>query len=209
MIRLFILLLAIPCIASARLRVAVIDSGVDTTLTDAPLCRPVNPIAAVNKHGTTVVSLIAKNAGQADYCIESYRILTPKFNPNAYMWTLKHLVDNPPDVLNLSIEGSQYMVAEALLIKKLLDEGVIIIAAAGNHAQIMNKESCNTYPACDDPRIVVVGTDKPSSNRGDRINIKAHYDKGCIGKYCMSGTSQATAIETGRFIHFLQVHNGI
>ena len=40
----------------------------------------------------------------------------------------------------------------------------------------------------------------------NKVNIKTHKDKGCIDKYCLTGTSQATAIETGRFLKFLYKH---
>jgi subtilisin family serine protease len=199
--RLTLLFLAI---AHAQLRVAVVDTGVDTGLTDAPLCRPALKDSSNIKHGTSVVDLIAKNAGTADYCIESFRVFDPEINMVRYLSILSYLVTNPPDVLNLSMQGSAYSPIEAELIKELLDKGVTVLAAAGNRRQSVSSEACNVYPACDDPRIIIVGTYDKDSGSGDRVNIKTHQNMGCIGNYCLRGTSQATAIETGRFIHFLK-----
>jgi Subtilase family len=201
--RLIVLLLFIPSICLAKLRVAIIDSGINTRLIQAPLCHPIQ--SSDDRHGTSVVDLIIKNAGNSDYCIEPYKVLAPKFDSKLYIWTLMYLVKHPPDILNLSLQGYIFSSIETELIKKLLDKGVIILAAAGNYSKSVSQIKCEVYPACDDPRIIVVGTYDNSSGHGDRVSIKTHENKDCIGNYCMSGTSQATAIETGRFIHFLHV----
>jgi len=204
--RLVILILLISSISSAQLRVAVIDSGTDMELVDAPFCEIPLPDASNIKHGTSIVDLIAKNAGDADYCIYSFRIAEPRFNLKKYLNTLKYLTKIHVDVLNLSIEGTIYSKTEAILIKQLLNQGVTIIAAAGNDGIKLTKHNCKIYPACIDPRIVVVGSYNKFSNTGDRIDIKTNRDHGCVGGICLTGTSQATAVETGRFIEFLDKH---
>ena len=201
--RLILILIFIPSVSIAKLKVAVLDTGVDTEITNAPLCSKASPDSSNIKHGTSIVDLIAKNAGKADYCIESYRIYTNKWDKKAYFNVLRYLLKNPPDIINLSIQGTGESPTETKLIKQLLNKGVTILVAAGNYGEVLSKKSCNVYPACADNRIIVVGTYSPSSDKGDRINILTHKDSGCVGAYCLSGTSQATAIETGRFIHFL------
>lgn len=201
-----LLFMLLSSIAKADLVVAVIDSGFDTKLSPAPMCAKPLPDTNEEKHGTNVVDLIAQNAGPGGYCILMKRVFMPLFEPADYIGALMDLNEMHIDVLNLSIEGNEYNPIEARLIKKLLDKGVIVFAAAGNKYQTLSYGNCTTYPACDDPRIAVIGTYHPTSGTGNRVRIRTHSDYGCVEKYCMSGTSQATAIETGRFIKFLKEH---
>lgn len=193
---------------SKQLIVAVVDTGFDKELSNAPLCSDSNPLPDRNKskHGTNVVDLISQNAGQSDYCIYPFSVYVPEFNMEAYLSVLTLLTHMHIDVLNLSMQGSEYSFEEAKLLKVLLDQGVTIFAAAGNRNQKITKTSCHVYPVCDDIRIVAIGTYSEYSATGNRINILTSRDTGCVGDYCLTGTSQATAIETGRFIHYLNVH---
>jgi subtilisin family serine protease len=195
------------------IRIAVLDTGFDRNLSSAKLCPDASPLpdSNNNKHGTIVADLIARFAGDADYCIYPIRVIDDGENDDIdeVVMALRVLKVLHIDVLNLSVEGIRYSKAEKNAIKMLLDSGIVVFAAAGNHKNYLGKYSCKVYPACDDPRIVVVGTYSKYSSYGPRVNIKTRRDAGCVGissEYCLSGTSQATAIETGRFIYYLKVH---
>lgn len=209
--RLILFLLFISTDAFAQLKIAVIDSGTDVNIASGPFCnKPESDLSEV-KHGTSISDLISKNAGDADFCLYSLRaysqgIIAPYFDYKKYIRYLKLLTKMHIDILNLSIEGTIYDKTEAHLIKQLLDSGVIIIVAAGNDNKQLEYKDCTVYPACDDPRIVVVSTNIKSSNYGGRIDITTHRNSWNHGSISLTGTSQATAIETGRFIHFLNEH---
>jgi hypothetical protein len=187
--------------------VAVVDSGNDMNYSKAPMC----DIADIGydltnvKHGTNVVELIRQAAGDEGYCIIPFPVVSYNelIGMTRYESVLTALTYMKIDIVNLSVQGRKYSEIEQLAIKKLLDKGVAVIASAGNSHEELSKESCKVYPACSDPRVVVVGSYDASSNYGDRINIKSHTSIGCAGGYCLSGTSQATAIETGKYLKFL------
>lgn len=192
------------------IRIAVLDTGFDRNLSSAKLCddAPYSPDKSYSKHGTIVADLIAKNAKDSDYCLYPMRIFKPngKLDFIEYSYALAQLVMIDVDVVNLSIEGTTYSKAEATVMRIVINDGTIVFAAAGNHKKYLGKYSCKVYPACDDPRIVVVGTYDSNSGYGPKVSIKTNRNAGCVKQYCLSGTSQATAIETGRFVHYLNVH---
>jgi len=191
--------------AHADYKIAVIDTGINQHLTDAPICNAARNDLHPLFHGTNVADLIYRNAGDGGYCIISFRAFDPNFNPAEYTNALITLARIKPDIINLSLAGTVYSSYEASLIKKLLDQGIIIFAAAGNVHHDLDK-ACDIYPACDDPRIVIVGTYDNNSSYGSRVRIKTRRSTHCIGGKCLIGTSQATAAETGRFIRFLKEH---
>lgn len=199
-------LTSISIIANAQIRVAVLDTGFDRTLTNAPLCYSnVSPDTNSLKHGTNVADLIYRNAGETGYCIIPIRVMSPEFNLSDYIDALSLLAVLNIDVLNLSISGNEFHPIEVKLIKDLLDKGVTVLAAAGNtHHNLSIK--CDIYPACDDPRIIIVSNYNPESGYGKPVKLKIHEDTHCLGDKCLQGTSQSTAIETGRFIKFLLEH---
>lgn len=196
MISMIFIMLTLNLNANAKtLRIAVIDTGLDTSST-VRLCNDVihpfdsSPIS----HGTAVVDLIKSNAGNTDYCIYPIKVFTPKFNPKLYFKGLKIVRDGHFDILNLSLGGYKYSKAETRLISQILDKGVIIFAASGNENKNLD-ENCSYFPACADPRVVIVGsTDRPSGH-GKVVKLKnSDY------------TSYATAKETGRLINFISKH---
>ena len=206
--KLYIILLIIlqANFALAKIRVAVLDTGVSKSYTSAPLCVEALPDSSDNKHGTSVIELINQNAGNVNYCVYSLKIFDKKFNHKTYLMVLKLLINLHVDVINMSFTGLGYDAEEAKLIKKLLDQGTTIFAAAGNNSDELSNDYCNIYPACIDPRIVIVGSESYSSGYGNRVRIKSKYDSIKIAGKLIKGTSQATAIETGRFVKFLGKH---
>jgi hypothetical protein len=204
----FLLFLLLSNSAYAKtMRIAVFDTGFDRSLSHAPLCPDATPLqdSAANRHGTNVADLIAQNAGKGDYCLLPFSIFVPDYNRDGYVGLLHLVAKMHVDVINMSFAGQGYDADEAAALKVLLDQGVIIMAAAGNVHSHLNFSDCRIYPACDDRRIVVVGTYSGLSGFGDRISMKTRRDSGCIGdsSHCLTGTSQATAIETGRFVRRL------
>lgn len=201
-------------VSLAKVRVAVIDSGIKKEyLGMAKLCGPVKDYVKDNVddgygHGTNVVGLIVKEAPKTlDYCITMYKAFSPgKTSYAAYIEALRQVVKDSPDIVNISAGGLSMMLEEKLLIQKMLDKGIIIVVAAGNNADDLDKE-CNYYPACSDKRLIVVGNGKnghyaKSSNRGGAIDVVVDGQDQVGFNVKMSGTSQATARVTGFVLKF-------
>lgn len=115
------------------------------------------------------------------------------------------------DIINISGGGKVPVKAERILIKKALDAGIIVVVAAGNDSKDLGKNG-QYYPAMYDKRIIVVGNLQqlniraPSSNFGTPVNTweigvnSISYSLNGDQLSTMSGTSQATAIKTGKII---------
>ena len=120
---------------------------------------------------------------------------------------LRYAINIKVDFINISGGGSGFHEDERKLISSALHRGITIVVAAGNDKCQLGKGSCEYFPAMYDRRIIVVGngrTEKdraPSSNWGSVVDfwIDGTEKKGEYGKP-MSGTSQATAIQTGKLV---------
>jgi hypothetical protein len=216
--------ISISAFAKEPLRVAVLDSGLD--LKDerfqSVLCKEGHKdftgtgIEDTNGHGTHIAGLIKQYAKDASYClvIVKYfddKLTTSKERTDAYKNSLDYLAKNPPDLLNVSGGGKEGMESEYLFFKNIAYTAFVAI---GNDNTDLNK-SCNYYPACYKkyeslPYIHAVGSEcnhiKSSfSNYGEFITDwecgEAVLSTAIKGMDRMSGTSQATAIATGKYLY--------
>lgn len=124
---------------------------------------------------------------------------------------LKYLIDQKVDIINISGGGYGRSEEEIEAIKQALDLGIKVVAAAGNDNKNIDKKPF--YPASADSRIVVVGNlslkkeKASSSNWGEAVDV---WETGEVYAYNsvfgvlfltkMAGTSQASAIVTGKII---------
>lgn len=207
----FILILLFTCVSQAKqLRVAVIDTGLDRQYhNQARLCPTGHKIFTTDKtlhdrvgHGTNVTGLITKHAGNSDYCIILIKFFSKERQNTFYtlIQALGYANKLKPDIISLSGGGKVPSIHEKFIVKHILKNNIKLVVAAGNNGDNLDK-NCNYFPACYDKRILVIGAlDIRSSNRG---NIVDYYvsgkDKVGFG-VTMSGTSQATAIFTGKLI---------
>jgi subtilisin family serine protease len=144
-------------------------------------------------------------------------------NMKAMIGALRWAIDIKVDVINIAGGGSEPNPQEETLIKEALNKGITIVAAAGNEGYELDQYPATSmewdstkihnyyFPAGYDRRIVMVGnwTEKKliakTSNRGSSVNaweIGTQVLSLCQDwNYCrMSGTSQATAIRTGKIV---------
>lgn len=77
---LFLIFLLIPSVSYAKIKIAVLDSGIKTNkISDSKLCSPVKNFTDETSddyigHGTNVVGIIIKEAPKdLDYCITMYK----------------------------------------------------------------------------------------------------------------------------------------
>jgi subtilisin family serine protease len=204
------------------IRIGVIDTGFDTRIKDAHLCPDGhkdfsidNSPSAIpfdlNGHGTNIVGVINKFSKNGPaYCIVIIKYYSSKAsgsqNMAASVKALEYANTVNLDVINYSGGGNEPAEDEKFAVMKFLNSGGILIAAAGNDGKSLDNKKITYYPAMYDPRIKVVGNllengkKNPSSNFG---SVVKHWEIGTNQEGYgtkMTGTSQATAVFTGKTI---------
>jgi subtilisin family serine protease len=174
---------------SARsIRVAVIDSGIDTNHPDLPdpgIYRHSGFRAQdVVGHGTHVAGIIAAKtnngvgiAGIADCELAIWKVFPddpndPYLDSESYLRALGEVVDEQAAVVNLSIGGGAYSDVEAVLFAEANAAGVTVVAAMGNEYEEGNPTS---YPAAYDD-VVSVGSIAEDRRRSSFSNTGRHID---------------------------------
>jgi hypothetical protein len=207
------LLFSLP--VSAKIKVAVIDTGIRSGY-NIPICEDglVNatklPMRDSDGHGTNVAYLINEEAKGVDYCqvIIKFYDKGVKSGIRGLIRAL-HYVSTRDDIqiVNISAGGQNPHKFEKMLINKLLKQGKIVVSAAGNNNSNLNKK-CNYFPACYFSDIIVVGNGNRffkynKSNYGKVVDVWVDGENEGPSDLKMSGTSQATAIHTGKIIRGL------
>lgn len=220
--------------------VAVIDTGLSLSHPEfkgkiyrAPSSEPIHSavgknfsgegtIEDVNGHGTHIASIITREdeRGRRPQVqllpLKYYHSAKQKKDPLiASTQALRYALSQEVDIVNYSGGGYSFSQEEYDILKQMNDQGILVIAAAGNEG--MNIDERPFYPASYDlPNIISVSSldesRKPlaSSNRGARNvdisalgkNIWAALPAGRFGQ--LSGTSQATAQVTKAVVLMMQ-----
>lgn len=166
-------------------------------------------------HGQNVNHIIAKGLENVDYCIVNVKIMTKnEFDMFQYEMALLYVIGLKPDIINLSFGGRTFSNFESYLVKKALNQGIKVVAAAGNENIKLTKQDCGFYPVCVDSRIIAVGCLKNEqgercdlTNYGEYITIMKVGYRINAGGLTLTGTSQATAVETNELIRELAKGN--
>jgi subtilisin family serine protease len=219
-----ILFLAASSASAKTLIIAVIDTGIDPSVPH--LCKmghksfvkSSSALTDQNGHGTHIAGLIAANVGEGDYCIVAIKYYvdgaTGEQNMARMIAAEKYALNIKADFINISGGGPQSNSEEKQLIQSILKRNTTMVVAAGNEKSDLDK-SCDYFPACYDSRIIVVGNLEVredgqkgvchSSNYGAYVkrwevgtNVTSTLPGGRTGK--MTGTSQATAVATGKLV---------
>lgn len=155
MIFLLTILFSITVHAKNPIKVAVLDSGFDfkSTWQDAKsqglvvpkLCKEGHKdftntnLNDNHGHGTHVAGIIAKYAGNADYCLVILKIYDPKtrsIEPEASTTkAMRYARAIGASIINYSGGGVGFNIGEYIEVKKNLDSGIVIVAAAGNEKE--------------------------------------------------------------------------
>ena len=160
-------------------------------------------------HGTNVVGLIERYAGlDVDYCvviIKFYDDRVPGISKRLSSVAINYARKIHADVINISAGGYSPSDTEQRAVKKYLDQGGSIFAAAGNNGVDLGLKPY--YPAMSDPRVNIVGAfDENLKMKTSYSNYKKDLHFWEIGTnleaygITMTGTSQATAVATGKWI---------
>lgn len=228
---LILLLLSVNISYAKTVVVGVIDSGFDfkskwsnVNFALPKLCKYGHKdftSSSVNDtygHGTHITSLIGRDIEDIDYCVVSVKFWKTKDsveNPQNSIQALKYLITVGVDVINISWGGILYVREECDLIKKALDKGIIVVAAAGNEGYKLTQYK-TYYPAMCDPRVNIVANldfKKKSISNNSNFREDITYISGTdiegLGinntKIRITGSSQATALYTGKIIRMLSL----
>lgn len=164
-------------------------------------------------HGTNIVGIIDGYASESkvDYCIIVLKYYSPeqtnKRNAEASLEAIKEATRLHVDIINYSGGGETQSAEEKQAIKKFLNQGGKIVAAAGNNGvKLGGFMGGEFYPAMSDPRVIIVGNwSRPgviskTSNYGKLVKRWEIGEKVTAYGITMTGTSQATAVATGKII---------
>lgn len=206
------------------LKVAIIDTGLD--LTDIRFAGHIcekghfnfvdnsDKVDDLHGHGTHVAGLIEKYAGEGNYCFLVYKYYSDanpgKVNLSNEILAIKKATSEGATIVNFSGGGPEFDEEEYLAIKR--NPRITFIVAAGNENENIDYPTGYFYPASYHlQNVIVIGNinkdakKADSSNYGKRVNatemgvdVKSFLPGGKEGS--MTGTSQATAIHTGKII---------
>lgn len=165
-------------------------------------------------HGTHIAGIIdgILKKTKVNYCLVILKyydaVALYSENAEATQKAIKYAKNIHADYANYSGGGMAEIISEKIAVKEFIDAGGRFLAAAGNEKSDLAKN--HYYPAMDDDRVIVVGSmdgEKHASysNYGSRVN---RWEKGTHVPVCgdnnlctyMTGTSQATAIATGKLV---------
>lgn len=220
------------CFSSEIFKVAVIDSGLD--LNDPRfkniLCKSGHKDfthTSINDtigHGTHVMGLIKKYAGNKNYCIVVYKYFGDNVDTGEALYqALQFALKENVKLINISGGGNKYSQREYEFIKK--HKEITFVVAAGNDNSNLDS-SYKYYPASYKlNNIITVGSIDDFYNKAPFSNYGASiiWEKGVnilstfpgvynSGKFypkvkVMSGTSMSTAIKTGKIINEIADNN--
>lgn len=189
-----------------------VDKAYSTTFTSK------DPIPSdTNGHGTNIVGLIDKYASQGNnsYCFVIIKYFSDKHsgvdNMAASVLSWIQVNSLKLDVVNYSGGGPNSDEIESSNVRAFLNRGGLLIAAAGNDNNMLGYFLHPYYPAMYDSRITVVGNMDNTGHRVHSSNYGPLVDTWEIGEnqtalgITLTGTSQATAITTGKRVAEMKV----
>ncbi len=163
-------------------------------------------------HGTNIVGIIDDYAKKAhtNYCIVVVKYYSEKQNGYQSMMSMiegiKYAANIKADFVNISGGGGVFEYEEYKAVKRFLSTGGKLVAAAGNEQSDLDLKENAYYPAMYDARIIIVGNHNKngvkykSSNYGSVVKrLEIGEDVTAYG-ITMTGTSQATAVATGKIV---------
>lgn len=210
---LIVMMLCVSLAHAGTLRVGVVDTGLD--LTDSRFLDHLCPVGHQDftgmgikdhaGHGTHVAGLIQQYAKDSDYCLVILKYSDGgEALQSIYTKALAEAVYQHLDIVNLSLQGFTNDDKERSLICD--HNNIQFVVSAGNKGWDLDKMSC--YPAsyaCGN-ELVVGALNYSGSNYGtivtnweNGLNVVSTLPDGQEGT--KTGTSQATAIRTGKLIY--------
>lgn len=200
-------------VQARQIHIVLIDSGFPNFKTNIKLCNGMNSVIDLTDsdiydkigHGTNLLGIIEKELKNIDYCVTVIKIYKEdsdrsrfKDHLQAYKWA--SILTNV-DIVNYSSSGIYRDKHEEFLINQLILKNILFITSAGNDSKNLDIE-CNVFPICYNLNIIGVGNGSNINRHAYTSNygkvIKAWHNGNYVrgNGITMSGTSQATVIET-------------
>lgn len=206
-----------------KIKVGVVDTGLD--LSDPRfknhLCPighknfvPDEPINDINGHGVHIAGLIQQYAGNSNYCLLIYKYYsesaTGQQNLDREIAAFQEAIDNGASIVNFSGGGPEFNELEYLTIRD--HPKTTFVVAAGNEHKNLDIRGHEYYPASYFlPNEFEVSANRSDgfrasfSNYGIKVtdselgeDVLSYLPNGQNGR--KSGSSQATAIKSGKLI---------
>ena len=194
---LMIMAVTLPASASSPIKVAILDSGSNIAYKEG-ISLIDGTVKDYNGHGSLMAKIIKEINPDAElYVVKVMGENGLAVNEEAVILGIEWAISRDVDVINMSLRLKE---SERLhqAIKKAYDNGIVIIAAAGNTTTKINTLTTEVaYPAKYDEVIAVGALDRygkvyDGSIKGEEVNISV---KGYFGN--KAGTSIASAYATG------------
>ena len=196
-----------------RIKIAILDTGISITKKLKPfLCKGKHltffkndsPFVDENGHGTNIAGIIADYMNPKTHCILSVKVFKGIYRVSS---RINLLLKQNVQFINLSMAGTQWINLEHQFLKRAIAQGIKVSVAAGNRDNKTRKPAnlslkCKIYPACYplNPKYFHV----VASNTGEYSNFggpaKWLEDGSEKGEPALSGSSQATAVHTGKWM---------
>lgn len=211
-VSLLLLLLSPIAHADTRTKVAVVDTGMPTSLFDSRyLCsdghKDISGTGIVDRHGhgSMIARDIARNIDVSTHCILIVKWIDwgrENIQPPVMMQRIAAAIDyaviSNSKYINLSLNGPGSSEYERQALTLALMQGVVVTVAAGNDGLNLS-HNCDAFPACyafRNKNFIVVAnyrgtTRQRTSNYGGPVNA---YE------YGPTGTSESAAIFLGKYI---------
>jgi major intracellular serine protease len=171
-----------------------------------------------NNHGTNIAGIIQKYAEDSNYCMVIIKYWSKNSKEDAILATVKSIryaTKIGAKIINYSSFGTERNENEIRAVKEFLNNGGIMVVAAGNDGRLLNKNTATkldkSYPTMDDDRVISVGAlditgkIRQFSNYGEPVN-RWELGENVEGfGITLSGTSQAAAVATGKIIKELDL----
>lgn len=164
-----------------------------------------------HKHGTNVAGIIQQYAdiSNNNYCLVILKYTDPKEKEeNNLLNTVnafRYAINIKADYINYSGGGTGYNPIEEVIVESFIKKGGKFIAAAGNENSDIDKIGKHYYPAYYS-NVISVGNLSQSGNRVASSNYGKSIKIWEVGEnikaygLTMTGTSQATAVVTGKLV---------
>ena len=165
-----------------------------------------------NGHGTNVAGIIDEYASKAhvNYCI----VVLKYYSDNQSGWAnllatvaaINYANVLGVDFINYSAGGAITNYEEGVAVKEFINRGGKFVAAAGNDHLDLDRPGNSYYPAMEDKRVIVVGSNNIYGVRSKYSNYGSVVKRWELGEsveaygITLTGTSQATAVATGRMV---------
>jgi cell wall-associated protease len=208
-----LLLFSYPARAEYRIKIAVIDTGINVDAKLAPyMCStPGHDFSGTSLvdqmgHGTMITALAVEGLDPSRYCVVMVKWMHLDGYAETIPRAINYAVSIGARVINMSLGGTTWSRSEEESVERALAKHIHVVVAAGNDHFDLSR-TCPYYPACyrfKSPYFHVV-----ASYDGDVREKWSNYGRGVTDKACgvyqgYRGTSYSAARVTNRIARGLQ-----